>query len=629
MLKLQIGVESFREIRENDYYYVDKTGFIEELFAGSFAKVSLITRPRRFGKTLMMTTLRDFFDISQDSRALFDGLAIANNKDLCDKWMNQYPAVFLTFKEIEGLTFTEALEQVSLRIHELCKAFAFLLDSMSVDKSDKEFLETLKAAKGSKVLIANSLKILCSALHAHYGKPVILLIDEYDVPLAKAQEKGYYPEMVDFIRSLLGTALKTNEFLQFAILTGCLRISKESIFTGLNNFTCFGIADADFDDKFGFTSEEVDALLAAAGCPEKKNDIKEWYDGYLFGNDKEIYCPWDILQYLRTLQTNHTADPKPYWINISGNAIVRRFVRETTSDTKKKIESLIAGGCVQATIIDTLTYDSLYNDESSLLSVLYLTGYLTKASSKQMEKCGLLPDKSHTVLAIPNKEIMEIFNDDIKSWFEEVIKNTKKEFFRLFWDRDAKGLADYITLQLQKVISFKDAHENFYHAFIAGLFADSGYIVKSQRESGTGYPDLLIRDTSNDRAAAIEFKRAASEGELAGALQEALNQGRDKNYTQELEIGDERHYKTISLWGMAFWAKTCVSRVEDITKKFSKRSAKRTTKQTSKRTTTQTSKQTANQGSKRTSKQTARRGSKRASKQTAKQSSTQPDKSSS
>ena len=579
-VRIKIGGTSFREIRERSCYYVDKTSLVEELLNDEPPKVSLITRPRRFGKTLMMNMLSEFFDITKDSKALFEGLAIAKNKALCDEWMNQYPVLMVTLKEVEGGNFKHALDRFSDLMGRICGDLAYLQESPKVRQRERKLLAILENNTKKRDVLESSLITICRALYAHWGKPVIMLIDEYDVPLAKAQKKGYYPEMVDFIRGLLGTALKDNGYLQFAILTGCLRISKESIFTGLNNFKCFGIAETLFADKFGFTSEEVDALLASAGFSERKDEVKEWYDGYLFGRKTEIYCPWDILQYVDDLQNDPELKPKPYWINVSGNDIVRRFVRETTSDTKKKIETLTAGGCVQATITDTLTYDSLYNNESSLLSVLYLTGYLTKASSKQMEKCGLLPDESHTVLAIPNKEIMEIFNDDIKSWFEEVIKNTKKEFFRLFWDRDAKGLADYITLQLQKVISFKDAHENFYHAFIAGLFADSGYIVKSQRESGTGYPDLLIRDTSNNRAAAIEFKRAASEGELAGALQEALNQGRDKNYTQELEIGDERHYKTISLWGMAFWAKTCVSKVEDITEKFSKKSDEQPARQT-------------------------------------------------
>ncbi|MDO4840684.1 MAG: AAA family ATPase, partial [Desulfovibrionaceae bacterium] len=312
MARLQIGSESFREIREKDLCYVDKTSFLEDFFYSSFIKVSLIARPRRFGKTLMMSMLHDFFDIRQDSRALFEGLAISKNKEICDKWMNQCPVVFLTFKGIEGQTFEDALKKIRSRISNICIEYSFLSDSISVDKRIRERLSLLKAESAEDSMLSDSLKTLCMALYAHYGKPAILLIDEYDVPLAKAYNYGYYDKMSMFLRDMLDEGLKTNTFLEFGILTGCLRISGESFFTGLNNFKCFGISDEFYADKFGFTSEEVDDLLAATGFSEKKEEIKAWYDGYLFGDDTEIYCPWDILQYVDDLQVKSTAMPKAY-----------------------------------------------------------------------------------------------------------------------------------------------------------------------------------------------------------------------------------------------------------------------------------------------------------------------------
>jgi len=323
MARLQVGSESFREIRENDYCYVDKTGFIEEFLTSSFVKFSLITRPRRFGKTLMMNMLYEFFDITRDSKAIFEGLAISKNKALCGKWMNQYPTVFITLKDVEGLAFYDALTFYADAIGALCAQNKYLYDSPRVEERDKEKLRELESTH-DKNLLAISLLILVRALHAHWGKPVIVLIDEYDLPLSRAQENGYYREMVSFIRSMLGAVLKDYTILQFGILTGGLRISKESIFSGLNNFACYDIADFDFDDKFGFTSQEVDELLAAAGCSAKKDEIKEWYDGYRFGDNKEIYCPWSIMNYVSDVLAEPDTPPQAYWLHTSDNELVRR-----------------------------------------------------------------------------------------------------------------------------------------------------------------------------------------------------------------------------------------------------------------------------------------------------------------
>ena len=464
---VKMGAEFFRQNRESSCSYVDKTAFIEEFLYRNDTGITLITRPRRFGKTLMMTMLRDFFDIRQDSRSLFEGLAIAKNKALCDKWMNQYPVVFPTFKDVDGLTFAAALNRIAWCISDVCIENDFLLDSPAVDPADREKLQILASMEGGgKALLSDSLKILCRALHAHWGKPAILLIDEYDVPLARAQEKGYYPEMAGFIRSLFGAAFKDNEFLQAAILTGCLKLAKESVFAGLDSFQSYGVADARFADKYGFTSEEVDALLAAAGCPERKDAIQEWYDGYCFGDDAKVYCPWDILQYAADLITSPKAKPKPYWTDTSGNAAVYSFVRRTDFNVQDKIEKLLAGEAVPCRLAGELSYDALQSSEESFWTLLFMTGYLTKASSRQMEKCGIHPDKvpgDSAVLAIPNKEVLEVFADAASLWFKEAMDRADRtELFAAFWADDADGLTRFLCGQLKDTISFFDASENYY-----------------------------------------------------------------------------------------------------------------------------------------------------------------------
>ena len=418
MLDILIGGTSFREIREESCWYADKTAIIEEFVRTGPARVSLITRPRRFGKTLMMNMLSEFFDIAKDSRALFEGLAIAEDKALCGRWMNQHPTVFPTFKDVDGLTFAAALTRIASCISDVCIENAFLLDSPAVDPADREKLQTLKSKKGNKALLSDSLKILCRAFHAHWGRPVIVLIDEYDVPLARAQENGYYKEMADFIRSLFEAAFKGNESLQAAILTGCLKLAGESVFSGLDSFQCYGVADAGFADKFGFTSEEVDAMLAAAGLAGKKDAIQEWYDGYCFGDDAKVYCPWDILQYVDDLQYDTEAKPKPYWTDTSGNAAVYSFVSRTDFNVQDKIEKLLAGEAVPCRLAEALSYDALQASEESFWTLLFMTGYLTKAGRRQMEKCGISPDKVRggtAVLAIPNKEVAKLFASAVSS----------------------------------------------------------------------------------------------------------------------------------------------------------------------------------------------------------------------
>ena len=555
-LPIRIGTEFFRKIREEYALYVDKTKLIEELLQNK-AEVSLITRPRRFGKTLTMTMLRDFFDIRQDSKAIFEGLAIARNKELCESWMNQYPTVFLTLKGVEGLTFAQAMEQMKVLACGIFRDFSFLRASPSLHDADKKEFSALEY--GTSDQLSNSLNILCRALHAHYGKPVILLIDEYDVPLAKAQENGYYREMVIFLRGFLGGALKTNPSLALAVLTGCLRISRESIFTGLNNFRCYGIDHAFFADKIGFTSEDVNTLLEQYGLADKKPVLQEWYDGYRFGNDVEMYCPWDVLQYVVDAQYNPAAQPKAYWNNSSGNTIIRSFVGRTDLNIGDKFEALLAGGCVEASIVDDLTYDSLHTSEDNLWTLLYLTGYLTKARPEQMEQCGILPGGRRTPLVIPNKEVREIFITSIGTWFTESMHAMdRRPLFEAFWRGDSESFRARLSRILLTTISYHDYHEHFYHAVLAGIFVGSGYAVASNLESGRGRADIIIKDTQNARAAIIEVKRARAVAELPELTDAAIHQIREKEYAVPL-IG---LYEEIILWGMAFYEKRCSVRAE-------------------------------------------------------------------
>ena len=554
-LPIQIGGEFFRRMREEQSYYVDKTTLIEELLCPKPATVSLITRPRRFGRTLTMTMLRDFFDIQQDSKAIFAGLAVAKNQTLCTAWMNQYPTVLISLKQVEGMNFEECLSLFRETAVTLCNAHTYLLESNLVDPSDKDVLRSIIERRADKSLLATILLTLCRALRAHWGKPTILLIDEYDVPLARAESNGYYLEMVGFLRNMLGAALKTNDALQLAVLTGCLRISKESIFTGLNNFKCFGIADVRFADKFGFTSQEVDTLLNAAGLSEKKAVMKEWYDGYCFGKNTEIYCPWDILQYVSDLQVDDAAKPQTYWNNTSGNALVRSFVGRTDLNIGDKFETLLAGKCVESNIVESLTYDSLHSSEDNLWTLLYLTGYLTKASPEQKIACGVSPNSTKTPLVIPNREVQEIFTSSIAAWFTESIQHVNRtELFQHLWNGDAAQLSELLTTQLYTTISYYDAHEDYYHAFLTGMLTFSSWQVRSNDESGNGRPDILVLDLPKKRAIIIEIKVVDAYTAMERAAKKALDQIAEQKYAKGLPPRVQQILK----YGVVFCKKECL-----------------------------------------------------------------------
>jgi len=547
-----IGGESFRRIREDNCYYIDKTMFLEELLSQTPPMVSLITRPRRFGKTLNMTMLQEFFDIRQDSRKIFEGLAISRNTVICEAWMNKYPSVFLSMKYVEGMSFDEAYIYFRALASRLCSDHSYLIDSPHVAELEKSLLKSILEQEADTGTVSNILLTLCRALHAHWGRPAILLIDEYDVLLARAEQNGYYAEMVTFTRNMLGAALKTNPSLQLAVLSGCLRIAKESIFTGLNNFKCYGISDPKFSDKFGFTPQEVDALLADAHFSDKKDVMREWYDGYRFGCGQEIYCPWDILQYVDDLQTDPNARPQAYWSNTSSNSIIKKFIGRTDFNTNRKFETLLAGESIEVELVESLTYDTVHSSEENLWSMLYLTGYLTKA---QEEGFG---DK--TRLVIPNKEIRKIFIKSVRSWFADTMKVTPREdLLEAFWAGDGERFTAQLSKILLNSISFHDAHhEDFYHAVLVGLFIGCGYDVESNHEVGYGRPDIVIIDRRNARAAVIETKNSGALKDLDSDVGDALGQIVEKKYDTEVreELDD------VLLWGMAFFKKRCLARAE-------------------------------------------------------------------
>ena len=547
-----IGGESFRRIREDNCYYIDKTMFLEELLSQTPPMVSLITRPRRFGKTLNMTMLQEFFDIRQDSRKLFEGLAISKNEALCDAWMNKYPSVFLSMKNVEGMSFDDAYIYFRDLASRLCSDHGYLIDSPRVAELEKRLLKSILDQEADAGAVSNILLTLSRALHAHWGKPAILLIDEYDVPLARAEQNGYYSEMVSFIRNMLGPALKTNPSLQLAVLTGCLRIAKESIFTGLNNFKTYGISDPKFSDKFGFTSQEVDSLLVDAHFSDKKDVMREWYDGYRFGLGQEIYCPWDILQYVDDLQTDPNAKPQAYWSNTSSNSIIKKFIGRTDFNTNKKFETLLSGESIEVELVESLTYDTVHSSEENLWSMLYLTGYLTKA---QEEGFG---DK--TRLVIPNKEIRRIFIKSVRTWFTDTMKQTpREELLDAFWAGDGERFTRQLAQILLNSISFHDdRHEDFYHAVLVGLFIGCGYDVESNHEVGYGRPDIVIIDRRNARAAVIETKHSSTLKDLDANVSEALHQIVEKKY--DAEVREE--LDNVLLWGMAFFKKRCLARAE-------------------------------------------------------------------
>ena len=545
---IPVGVSDFSEIRQNDYYYVDKSELIRELLKTSIAKVTLITRPRRFGKTLAMSMLANFFDIRQKNESLFQGLAVSSDSSLCKEWMNQWPVVFLSLKNIDGLTFSTAYQQLAYEIGLLFEKHKYLLTDEKIGPAEKELFERLKNRSASEVEVSRSLQFLLQLMAQHYGKSAILLLDEYDVPLAKASSNGYYKKMLEIIRAIMITALKDNPSLCFAVITGCLRISKESIFTGINNFVSDTITDSHLDEYFGFTQKDVDQLLADTDAQDHADDIKNWYDGYHFG-DFDVYCPWDVMNYLRDLQRNSKALPSSYWKNTSDNAIIRSFIDYADSSITRKLETLLSGGYIIQEINENLTYDYLHSSEENLWSVLYLTGYLTCLKDDTLS----LPARS-IALVIPNAEIREIFKTTIIQWFDDSARSwNRKPLFDAIWAKNCAAATEEMNRLLRKTISYHDYKEDFYHAFLAGIFAGAGYTVESNREHGEGRSDVVY-DSENGRVAVFEIKYAQTSASLPTACEAALTQIATRMYAQEFE--DD--YDQIYCYGIAFFKKRCL-----------------------------------------------------------------------
>ena len=550
VLSIPVGVSDFEEIRRNGYYYVDKSGLIGELLSTTGTKVTLITRPRRFGKTLGMSMLESFFDIRKDNKALFEELEIAKRHELCMEWMNQWPTVFVSFRQVDGLNFNSAYDMLTLVISELYKKHLYLLDSDKLDSFDKEIVKQLIQGTASAKDMKGSLMLLTRLMYQQYGKPVILLIDEYDVPVAKANRNGYYEEMLDVMKGLM-QALKDNQALCFAVITGCLKIAKESIFTGTNNFISDTITDSRLNEYFGFVQSEVDQILKDADVLDKAESIREWYDGYHFG-DFDVYCPWDVMNYLLELQRNPKAKPVSYWKNTSDNAVIRSFIDYAGSNITGKLETLLAGGTIVQRVDENLTYDYLHSSEENLWSMLYLTGYLTKAREEDYN--GKLADGT-VALMIPNAEIKEIFETTVVKWFDDSTKKCDRStLFHAVWNGDSENLTKEMNVLLRRTISYHDYKEDFYHAFLAGIFTGAGYMVDSNKEHGEGRSDVVVYDPINSRVAVFEAKYTKSLDKLESECDAALQQIDDRMYAKEYE--DD--YDQILCYGISFFKKRCM-----------------------------------------------------------------------
>lgn len=547
IFRVGVGESDFAALRRSGKYYVDKTAVMYELVEETENKVTLFTRPRRFGKTLMMSMLSNFFSIRKDSREIFEGLRITAYKEFCEKWMNQSPVLFLSYKDVEAETFEGAYRMLKTKLADLCKELDFLLEETAVNSADRDIFRKLMFKTAEEDDVKNSLKTIMRMLYAVYGRKTILLIDEYDVPLARVSEKntvenGYYSAMLDVIKGMMGTALKDNEFLEFSVITGCLRIAKESIFTGTNNFASYSVLDADFSEYFGFSEEEVEKMLLAADRQDKADLIKEWYDGYIFG-DSFLYCPWDVMNYMSALKKRENAKPKNYWKNTSHNGILLTFVKRTDFKVRGKFEILMNGGTITQTISDELTYDTLHSSEDNLWSVILMTGYLTKADAGE---------EGETVrLKIPNREIASIFEDTVVKLFQDTMdENCRKDMVEALWRGDEQEASEAISNLLWKTISYNDYHEDYYQAFLAGAFVGLGYEVESNKEKGLGRPDIFLKDDDNRRVIIIETKRSKKEDNLDQDCDRAVNQILSKRYAEGLY-----GYTQILCYGIAFFQK--------------------------------------------------------------------------
>ena len=556
-LTMPVGKSDFAKVRTAGDYYVDKTDLIRQI-ASSGAEVTLFTRPRRFGKSLNMSMLQHFFDIREQSGALFEGLKIAENKELCDNWMNKFPTILISFKTVEATNFNDAVAQLKIVLADLFRSHSYLLDNEKADKYDRIKLERILSEEPQTSDMMDSLSLLSRLLYTNYNKPVVLLIDEYDVPLAKADTFHYYDSMINIMRSIYNKALKDNPYIKKAVLTGCLRIAEESIFTGLNNLAIKTIFDTDYDECFGFTQDEMNKLLEDTGLIEKQPVFKEWYDGYVFGN-REVYCPWDVLNYVDALQKNPNQPPMNYWANTSGNDVIKRFL-ESDFDVSEEFEKLLGGGVVSKKINPNITYADLVNSETNLWSVLYMTGYLTILPGSLPKMTSNDPDEVKGMfeydfkLKLPNKEIRMLFENTVAAWFKnKLLGEDRTELFNAIWSGDDNTITDELCAFLGESISFYDYHELFYHAFLTGLLSGvKGVTVVSNREAGTGRADLILQYPRKGLVAIFEFKCADSEKEMNDKCDEALEQIEKREYSFPFRRN------TVYKYGVAFFQKQCL-----------------------------------------------------------------------
>ena len=547
-IRLPIGETDFREIRTGGYYYIDKTASISTLIRDG-AKSILFTRPRRFGKTTFQSMLKSFFDIREDNKDIFQGLAVMNDKEAVENWMNRYPVIYLTFKDIDGLSFDSAFSKLKSKITELFQTYSFLGERCP--DGNKPAFSNLLSGTASSDEISQSFYLLAKLLCGYYGTRVIVLLDEYDVPLDKAERNGYYREMFSVIKSMLLSVLKDCPYTEKGILTGCLRISKESLFTGLNNLAVYSVTGDEYSDAFGFTESEVMKLLGDTGLEDKAGIIRKWYDGYNIGKD-QIYTPWDVLSYINRLQVNRDAKPENFWANSSGNDVIRKFIDLMDAEVGDDYSALISGGVIRKRIIETLTYSNLYSSEENIWSLFLMTGYLTLA--------GEYDPNGETELRLPNEEIRMLFASSVDEWFSDTVgKSDRKALFKAIWTEDAESLSKEISSYLRQTISTYDFQENFYHAFLAGLLSGAGYVVRSNRESGDGRPDIILLDRKAGIAAVFELKRSDTLDGMEASANEAVSQLRRREYGNDLV-----DYDRIIGFGISFYRKRALVKAAEI-----------------------------------------------------------------
>ena len=541
---MPIGSSGFQDIRKSGNYYVDKTKVISEIIRDD-ARVILFTRPRRFGKTTVQSMLASFFDIREDSEELFRGLDVYDDKEAVDNWMNKYPVIYLSLKDVEGIQIDKALNLFSGLILNLFEGYRFILDHDMVE-GDKELFRHALVNRLSIDELCRALSVLAKLLKSYYGKEAIVIIDEYDVPLSKAEQNGYYSEMLDILRTILSSVLKDNPNVKKAILTGCLRISKESLFTGVNNMAVNSLTDNRYADSFGFTESEVMKLLSDAGLSDKAGIIRKWYDGYRIG-DESIYAPWDVVRYVDKLQYDRSAPPEDFWADTSGNDVIRRFIEKTNASISPEYSALISGEQISMKISESLTYRDLYRNETNIWSLMLSTGYLTLAER-------YIPYEE-AKLRLPNEEIRHLFIEEVDNWFADMAESADRTpLFSAIWNGKDEELSKILTAYLRKTISYYDYSESYYHAFTAGLVASSGYRVISNRESGNGRPDLIIADADTGKAAIFEFKRSKKADDMEYDAKKALGQIQAMDYRSGL-----REYDSIICYGVAFFQKTALA----------------------------------------------------------------------